>query len=58
MSIEYYECVFVALVIQDAKCMCHIVMSSLVRLTLPYFFTLSHKQHYSGKKLLNIKFVF
>jgi len=41
MSIEYYECVSIALVIQHGKCMCNIVLSSLVCLTTIFFHIVS-----------------
>ena len=48
--------VFVAVVIQHAKRMCHVILSSVVSLALPYFCTLSHKSHdFREKKLLAIK---
>jgi hypothetical protein len=58
--VKYFECVFVALVIQHAMCMHHIILSSVVFPSLSYFFTLSHKWHAFQKKknLLNIKRVF
>jgi hypothetical protein len=57
-SITYSECVSVALVIQHAKRMRHIILSSVARIALPYFSTLSHKRYDFRKKLLNIKCVF
>ncbi len=36
---------FLALVIQHGKCMCHNILSCLACLPVPYFSTLSHKQH-------------
>jgi hypothetical protein len=49
MSITYSECVSVALVIQQAVHMHHI-LSSLAYLALPYFSTFSHKRHdFRGK---------
>jgi hypothetical protein len=50
-------CVFVCF-IKHAKFMCHIVLSSVVCLAIPYFSTLSHKCHSFPKKLVNIKCVF
>ena len=44
ISITYSQCVSVALVTQYAQCMCHI-MSSVARLALQHFSTLSHKWH-------------
>jgi hypothetical protein len=50
MSIMYSECVSVALDIQHAKCMCRIVLSSVVCLVIQYSSTLSHKRHDFRKK--------
>ena len=44
ISITYSQCVSVVLVIQHAKGMCHI-LSSVAFLGIPYFSTLSQKQH-------------
>jgi hypothetical protein len=38
----YSECVSVALVMQHAKCMCHVTLSSVASLALSHFPTLSH----------------
>jgi hypothetical protein len=47
----------VALVVQHAERMRHITLSSVACLTLPYFSTLSYKQH-TRKRFLNIQCVF
>ena len=60
-NITYYECVFVALVIQHEMQMRRItrILSAVVCLALPYFTTLSHTRHEVwGEKLLNIIFFF
>ena len=46
---------FVALVIQYGKRLCRITLSFVACLSSPYSSTLSH---YSGKELLNVKYVF
>jgi hypothetical protein len=56
ISITHY--VSVALVIQHAKRMRRIILSSVASLALPYFSTLSHKRYDFRKKLLSIKCVF
>jgi hypothetical protein len=43
VSITHSECVSVALVIQHAKRMRRIILSSVTCLSVPYFPTLSHK---------------
>jgi hypothetical protein len=49
-SISYSECVSVALVIQHAKRMRRIVLSSVAYPVKMYFSTLSHKWHDFRKK--------
>jgi hypothetical protein len=59
INIGYSEFVSVALVIQHAKRMRRIILSSVGCLPVPYFSTLSHKRHDLQKKmLLNMKCVF
>ena len=55
ISVTYYECVSVALVIQHAKRMRRILLSSVACLALPYFFALSHKRYYFRKKIIDHK---
>jgi len=42
-SVTYSECVFVALGVQYAMCMLHIIICGLPRRTVRYFSILSHK---------------
>jgi len=59
-SITYSECVFVALCIQHAMCMCHIVICGVPG--SEYLSTLSHKQNtpppQKKKYLLKMKYLF
>ena len=45
----------VALVIQYAECIRRIILSSVARVPLQYFSTLSHKRHYFRKKAVEYK---
>jgi hypothetical protein len=45
ISITDSEFVPVALIMQYEMCMHHSILSSVSCLAVPYFFTLSHKQH-------------
>jgi hypothetical protein len=49
ITIAYSDCLSVALVIQHAKRMRRIMLSSVACLDLPYFSTLSHKRTILGK---------
>jgi hypothetical protein len=59
ISITYSECMSLALVSQNAKRMCRIVLSSVACTGVQCFSTLSHQRHdFSGKKLLIVECVF
>jgi len=54
VSVTYSECVSVASVIQHAKHMHHVILSSVASLAL-HFSTLSHKQHDFQKEVIEHK---
>jgi hypothetical protein len=58
ISITYSECVSAALVMQHAKRMRRIILSSVACLALPYFSTLSHKRHDFRTNVSEYKSVF
>jgi hypothetical protein len=52
------ECVSIALVIQYAKCVCRIILSSVTCLAVPHFSISSHKRYdFRKQKLSNIMFM-
>jgi hypothetical protein len=52
VSIPSSDCVFVALIVQNAKLVCPIVLSSVACLALPNFSTSSHTWHDFQKKVV------
>ena len=52
ISVTYSKHMSVALGIQHAMCMCHIILSSVVCLALLCFSTSSHKQHDFQKSIM------
>ena len=58
VAVEYSECMFVALGIQNAMRMCRIIFSSVACRVEQYFSTLSYKRHDLGGGILNVKCVF
>jgi hypothetical protein len=58
MEVCLHKCVSVALVIQHARCMHHIILSPISCLGLPYIFTLPHKWHDLKKVCFYFLYIF
>jgi hypothetical protein len=58
MSITYFECVSVSVVIQHAKRMRHIILPSVACLALQNISTISHKRHDFRKNVLEHQMCF
>jgi hypothetical protein len=55
ICVAYSECMSVVVVIQHAKCMCHIVLSSVASLAVQNFYKLSYKWHDFCKNYIELK---
>jgi hypothetical protein len=55
ICISYSICMFVTFVIKHAKCMPHIILTSVACLALQYFSALSHKRNDFWKKFIEYK---
>jgi hypothetical protein len=57
-GVAYSECEFVALGIQHAMRMRHIILSSVVCPAVQFIFTLPHERKIFQNKVLNTKYIF
>jgi hypothetical protein len=55
VSITHSECVFLDLIVQHAKRMYHVMLSSVAGPTVPHFSTLFHKWHDFREKVTERK---